>query len=172
MLLIQRFSLAKFSLVGVLLAASVALAAAQGVVYQATDQSFSVQLPAGFGPADSPPANTLLAVEVPNSGMSLFCTKGEAVELEQEVFAEKMKQNLFDGGAQIHGKARASLAGKPASSFLVGGVARGKESLFVFNQREDAVYTFVFNYPEGQREKAAGMWNKIAPTFKFRQPKK
>ncbi len=144
-----------------------ATALAQEVVFQASDQSFSVSLPANFGPASSPPSNTLLALEAP-SKFSLFCQKGEAVELDDGLFAEKMKQNLYDGGAQIFGKARAPLAEQPAASFLVGGVVPGIESLFVFNKRPDAVYTFVLNYPSGQRTQAASLWKQIAPSFQFR----
>lgn len=146
--------------------------AQESTVFQASDQSFSVRLPSNFEPAASPPNGTVLAVEVPNSGMSLFCSKGEAVELDDKIFRDKMKQNLFDGGAQIFGKAKAPLAGESAASFLVGGIVNGKESLFVFNKRPDAVFTFVLNYPVGQRAKASQVWNAIAPTFKFRKPGK
>lgn len=144
---------------------------AQPSTVQASDGSFWVGLPQSFGPASDPPNNTILAVEIPGTGFNLFCSKGEAVDLEAPVFAERMKRNLFDNGAQIFGKATANLAGKPASSFLVGGVAPGKESLFVFNQRPDAVYTFVLNYPTGQRQKASSLWNEIAPTFRFAEKK-
>lgn len=140
---------------------------AQQTVFQASDHSFSVKLPGGFGPASSPPNNTILAAQMGNSGITLFSTKDEAISVGIDAFAEKMKQNLYDSGAQIHGKAKAPLAGMPAASFLVGGVVSGKESLFVFNQRDDAVYTFVLNYPVGERKKAATMWNAIAPTFQF-----
>lgn len=140
---------------------------AEEVVHRASDQSFSVRLPARFEPSPSPPSNTVLSVEVPGTKVFLDCSKSEAVVLEGQVFADKMKRNLFDAGAQIHGKARASLAGKPAASFLVGGIRPGKESLFVFNQRPDAVYTFVLNYPVGQRSQASKLWNQVAPTFKF-----
>ena len=160
----------KATLCLLLLLCSVGLA--QSSVYQASDQSFSVTLPSAFASAGSPPDNTVLAVEVPNSGVSLFCTKGEAVELDPSVFADQMKRNLYDGGAQIYGNAQATLGQAPASSFLVGGVAPGKESLFVFNQRSDSVYTFVLNYPVGQRETAAKLWDAIAPSFKFRPPAK
>jgi hypothetical protein len=132
-----------------------------------TDGSFWVNLPESFGPAGNPPATAILAVEIPNSGISLFCEKGEAVELDPKVYADKQKQMLFDNGAQIHGTRSSVLADKPACSFLVGGIAQGKESLFVFNQRDDGLYAFVLNYPQGQRDKAASLWNQIAPTFKF-----
>lgn len=137
-------------------------------LHTASDQSFTVRLPSSFGPAASPPKGTKLAVEIPNTGIYLFCSKGEAVDLSLEIFAEKMKRNLYDGGAQLFGRAKAPLAGKPAASFLVGGVVPGKESLFIFNQRPDAVYTFVLSYPRGQRRKASKLWNSIAPTFKFK----
>ena len=137
-------------------------------LHTASDKSFTVKLPSSFGPASSPPKGTKLAVEIPNTGIYLFCSKGEAVELSLEIFAEKMKRNLYDGGAQLFGRAKSSLAGKPAASFLVGGVVPGKESLFVYNQRPDAVYTFVLSYPVGQRRKASRIWNDIAPTFKFK----
>ncbi|HIB69217.1 MAG TPA: hypothetical protein EYO33_30075 [Phycisphaerales bacterium] len=143
---------------------------AQDVLFHAEDQSFSVNLPSHFQPSNSPPNGTVLALET-QGGFSLFCSKGEPVELDAGQFAERMKRNLYDGGAQILGKAQKPLAGQPAASFLVGGVVKGKESLFIFNQRPDAVYTFVFNYPVGQRQKASGIWNQASPTFKFRQAK-
>lgn len=136
----------------------------------ANDGSFWVQLPDSFGPVANPAG--ILDVEMPGGSVSLICKKGEAVELEPELFAEKQKRMLFDNGAQIFGTASSTLAGKPACSFLVGGVKEGKESLFVFNQREDAVYVFVLNYPTGQRQDAARLWNQIAPTFKFASKKK
>lgn len=143
---------------------------AQDVFFQASDQSFSVKLPSQFEPSTSPPNGTVLALES-QGGFSLFCSKGEPVQLDATQFADRMKRNLYDGGAQIFGKAQKPLAGHPAASFLVGGVVEGKESLFIFNQRPDAVYTFVFNYPVGQRQKASGIWNQASPSFKFRQAK-
>lgn len=153
----------------VLLASLICLSSVQAeeVVHRASDQSFSVRLPARFEPSASPPSGTVLSVEVPGTRVFLDCSKSEAVELDGSVFADKMKRNLFDAGAQIYGKAKAPLAGKPAASFLVGGIRPGKESLFVFNQRPDAVYTFVLNYPVGQRKQASKLWNSIAPSFKF-----
>ncbi|MFA5506100.1 MAG: hypothetical protein WC314_06350 [Vulcanimicrobiota bacterium] len=132
-----------------------------------SDGSFWVDLPAGFGPASDPPANTILAVEVPGSGISLFAQKGDPVEMDPTEYADRQKRMLFDNGAQIHGTTTSTLAERPACSFLVAGVAQGKESLFVFNQRQNAVYVFVLNYPVGQRQKAAGLWDQIAPTLKF-----
>lgn len=146
-------------------------ALSEEVYFQAADQSFSVRLPSNFTPSSSPPAGTVLAVESPG-GWSLFCSKQEPVELDSAQFAERMKRNLFDAGAQIFGKARKPLSGQPAASFLVGGVVPGKESLFVYNQRPDAVYTFVLNYPVGQRANASGIWNQASPTFKFAKPLK
>lgn len=143
------------------------LALAQGSVYQATDHSFSVNLPAEFGPAADPPGHAVLAVEIPNRGISLFCTKEKAEELDAEILAEQAKRNLYDNGAQIHGKSKSTLAGKPAASFLVGGVKQGKESLFVYNTRPDALYVFVLNYPQNDRQTAAQIWNRLAPSFKF-----
>ena len=141
---------------------------AQDVFFQASDQSFSVKLPSQFQPSTSPPNGTILAVES-GGGFSLFCSKKDPVELDATQFADRMKRNLYDGGAQIFGKAQKPLAGQPAVSFLVGGVVAGKESLFIFNQRPDAVYTFVFNYPTGQRQKASAIWNQASPSFKFRE---
>ena len=161
-----------FFILTTLFLASMPTLAQSPVVYQASDQSFSVRLPGNFEPAASPPNGTVLAVEVPNTGMSLFCSKSEAVELDDKIFRDKMKQNLFDGGAQIYGKAKAPLAGESAASFLVGGIVSGKESLFVFNKRPDAVFTFVLNYPVGQRAQASKIWNQIAPTFKFKKAEK
>ena len=146
-------------------------APAQTNTVPATDGSFWVNLPQNFGPAGSPPSGTILAVEIPNSGISLFAQKGEAVELDPELYADKQKQMLYDNGAQIFGSANSTLAGHPACSFLVGGQVQGKESLFVFNQRPEAAFVFVLNYPTGQRSKAAGIWNQIAPTFKFAEKK-
>jgi hypothetical protein len=162
--------LKRISFILTLLCALVIGAAAQ-TTFPSSDGSFWVNLPNNFGPAGNPPASAILAVEIPNTGVSLFCEKGEAVELAPELYADKQKQMLFDNGAQIFGSRNSSLAEKPACSFLVGGIAEGKESLFVFNQRDDGVYAFVLNYPTGQRQQAASLWNQIAPTFKFAQKK-
>lgn len=143
------------------------LALSESSVYQAVDHSFSVKLPAGFGPASDPPSHAILAVEIPGRGISLFCTKEKAEEIEAEVLAEQAKRNLYDNGAQIHGKSKSTLGNKPAASFLVGGIKAGKESLFVYNTRPDALYVFVLNYPKADRETAAKLWNQLAPTFKF-----
>lgn len=143
------------------------LAFAQGSVYQAKDNSFSVNLPSDFGPAVDPPTHAILAVEIPNRGISLFCSKEQAEEIDAEILAEQAKRNLYDNGAQIHGKSKSTLAGKPAASFLVGGIKPGKESLFVYNTRPDALYVFVLNYPQGDRQTAAQIWNRLAPSFKF-----
>ena len=146
-------------------------ASAQSNTVPSTDGSFWVNLPQSFGPAGSPPTGTILAVEIPNSGVSLFAQKGEAVELDPKMYADRQKQMLYDNGAQVFGSASSKLAGHPACSFLVGGQVQGKESLFVFNQRPDAVFVFVLNYPSGQRTQAAGIWHQIAPTFKFAEKK-
>lgn len=161
--MIYRFSL----FLALMLTLTVAVSAQNTVT--SSDGSFWVTLPEGFGPAGNPPASAVLAVERPGSGVSLFCEKGEAVNLDPKLYADKQKQMLFDNGAQIHGSRSSTLAEQPACSFLVGGVAQGKESLFVFNQRDDALYAFVLNYPQGQRQEAAKLWNQIAPTFKFAQ---
>lgn len=140
----------------------------QETYFQASDQSFSIKLPASFAPSTSPPSGTILAVEA-SGGVSLFCSKQEPVELDAQQFADRMKRNLFDAGAQIFGKARRPLGEHPAASFLVGGVVEGKESLFVYNQRPDGVYTFVLNYPVGQRKQAAGVWNQASSNLKFKK---
>ena len=145
---------------------------AEGNMVQATDQSFSVKLPATFRQDPNPPSQAILATVIPNSGVSLYCSKQAAEEVGADVFAEQAKRNLYDNGAQIYGKAKATLDNKPAASFLVGGIKEGKESLFVYNTREDALYVFVLNYPKGQRKMAAGLWNEIAPTFHFAPAKK
>jgi hypothetical protein len=145
---------------------------AQENSFHSSDNSFSISLPADFGPASSPPGDTIFAVESPSRQITLFCSKAEAVEIGIDAFAEKMKRNLYDGGAQIHGKAKAPLASQPAASYLVGGVVPNKESLFIFNLRPDGVYTFVLNYPTGQRKQAGQVWNALAPAFKFRAVEK
>lgn len=137
-------------------------------MFVATDQSFSVALPTEFGPELSPPAEAILAAERPQGDYSIYCIKGEAVDLEPQIYGEQVKRTLYDSGAQIHGQSQATLAGRPATSFLIAGVSEGKESLFVFNQREDAVYTFILNYPVGQRDRAANIWDGMVPSIKFR----
>ena len=54
---------------------------------------------------------------------------------------------------------------------MLWGESSPSHPLFVFNQRPDAVFVFVLNYPSGQRTQAAGIWNQIAPTFKFAEKK-
>ena len=162
----QRFAI----LLSILCALAVS-APAQSNTVPSTDGSFWVKLPESFGPAGKPPSGTILAVEIPDSGISLFAQKGEAAELDPKLYADKQKQLLYDNGAQVFGSASSTLAGAPACSFLVGGQVQGKESLFVFNQRPDAVFVFVLNYPSGQRTRAAEIWNQIAPTFKFAEKK-
>lgn len=149
------------------LLAMMGLTDAQTTGFQATDFSFTVQLPADFGPAEDPPAGAILAVEIPGRGISLFCSKEKAEQIDQDILAEQLKRRLYDNGAQIYGKAKATLGGKPAASFLVGGIKPGKESLFVYNSRPDSLYVFVLNYPKADRQLAAKMWNQMAPTFKF-----
>ena len=69
-------------------------ASAQSNTVPSTDGSFWVNLPQSFGPAGSPPAGTILAVEIPNSGVSLFAQKGEAVELDPKLYADRQKQMI------------------------------------------------------------------------------
>lgn len=140
---------------------------AQNAVYKATDSSFSLKAPSAFQAISPTPANALLALEVPGSGVSILAEGNEAIELETSKFTSEMKKKLSDGGATILGSAEANLQGKPAISFLVGGVKAGKESLFVFNLRADHTYLFVLNYPEGSRQDAAELWRDIAPTISF-----
>ncbi len=133
----------------------------------ATDKSLSLVVPADFKPVASPPDDTLIAYEVPNGEVSLFVTTGEKVDFGADDFAEHMQIRLEAGGAEIIGTAQATLGGKPAVSFLVGKVKPGKESLFVFNLRDDEVCLFILNYPAGSRSGAATLWQAIAPTITF-----
>lgn len=160
------------TLISIAFLAVMSLASAQGSNFQATDFSFTVQLPSEFGPADDPPSHAILAVEIPGREISLFCSKEKADQVDGEILAEQLKRRLYDNGAQIYGSAKAPLANKPAASFLVGGIKEGKESLFVYNSRPDAMYVFVLNYPKGDRQVAAKLWNQMAPTFKFKDKKK
>ncbi len=145
---------------------------AQNAVYKASDNSFSLKAPSAFQAITPAPANSLMAVEVPGHGVSILAECNDAIELETSKFTSEMKKKLSDGGATILGSAEANLQGKPAISFLVGGVKAGKESLFVFNLRADHTYLFVLNYPEGSRQDAAELWRDIAPTISFKPPSK
>ena len=91
------------------------IAWAEGTIFQASDQSFTVKLPSTFSADQNPPGQTVLAAVIPNSGVSLYCDKREAEEVSADVFAEQAKRNLYDNGAQIYGKAKASLGNKPAA---------------------------------------------------------
>lgn len=151
------------------LLAVTSLASAQNKEYSASNGAFSFKAPAAFQKISGAPPNALVALEVPGYGVSFLSERQEAVELETETFATEMKKKLSDSGAQILGSAQANLGGRPAVSFLVGGVKAGKESLFVFNTRSDHTYVFVLNYPVGSRQDAAELWQDIAPTIKFKK---
>lgn len=144
-------------------------ASAQNKDFSASNGAFSFKAPAAFQKISDAPPNALVALEVPGYGVSFLSERQEAVELETETFATEMKKKLSDSGAQILGSAQANLGGRPAVSFLVGGVKAGKESLFVFNTRADHTYVFVLNYPVGSRKDAAELWQDIAPTIKFKK---
>lgn len=144
-------------------------AVAQNKDFSAKNGVFSLKAPAAFQTISDAPPNALIALEVPGYGVSFLSERQEAVELETEVFATEMKKKLSDSGAKILGSAQATLAGRPAVSFLVGGVKSGKESLFVFNTRADHTYVFVLNYPTGSRKDAAELWQDIGPSIKFKK---
>lgn len=140
--------------------------------YTAKNNSFSIMAPSAFQVIQPIPKEAILAIEVSSFGVSLLVNTSEPVEIETKKFASKMKENLTKGGAQILGTVVGQLHGKPAVSFLVGGVKPGKESLFAFNLREDAVYGFILNYPVGSRQDAAELWDDISPTLVFTPPPK
>lgn len=145
------------------------IALAQNKEFSASNGAFSFKAPAAFQKIGDAPPNALVALEVPGYGVSFLSERQEAVELETSTFATEMKKKLSDSGAQILGSAQADLGGRPAVSFLVGGVKKGKESLFVFNTRADHTYVFVLNYPVGSRKDAAELWQDIAPTITFKK---
>lgn len=136
--------------------------------HQAQDGSFTLSLPDGFTTMAAPPAGTVLALETPGSSFNLFFLPGEAVELEPALFAERMKRNLFDNGAQIYEKSQVEVGGVPAAKFFVGGLKPGRESIFIFIQHPKTAYTVVMNYPAGQRDQAKGMWATAAQSLKFK----
>ena len=142
---------------------------AENKEFSASNGAFSFKAPAAFQKISGAPPNALVALEVPGYGVSFLSERQEAIELETETFATEMKKKLSDSGAQILGSAQATLAGRPAVSFLVGGVKTGKESLFVFNTRADHTYIFVLNYPVGSRQDAAELWQDIGPSIKFKK---
>ena len=161
-------SLPRFYLFLLLLLAT-STAQAQNKDFSASNGAFSFKAPAAFQKVSDAPPSALIALEVPGYGVSFLSERQEVVELETDVFAKEMRKKLSDSGAQVLGSAQANLEGRPAVSFLVGGVKAGKESLFVFNTRADHTYVFVLNYPVGSRQDAAELWQDIAPTIRFKK---
>lgn len=136
--------------------------------YSAKNSAFTLSAPSAFQTITDASAETMIALEVPNFGVSLLATREKAEELEAEKFVPELKKRLIKGGATVLGSAAAKLDGQPAYSFLVGGVKANRESLFVYNMRHDFWYVFVLNYPQGQRKDAADLWKLIAPTIRFK----
>jgi hypothetical protein len=136
--------------------------------YSAKGGAFTFSAPSAFQDIGDAPPSALVALEVPGFGVSFLSERQAAEEVEADAAQTQAKKKLTESGAKILGSAKANLAGKPAFSLLVGGVKKGKESLFVYNLRSDYWYVFVLNYPEGQRKDAADLWQMIAPSIKFK----
>lgn len=163
-----RASLYHHSLIWLLLAfTSAAWGQNEPKQYRASNGAFTFSAPAAFEAIADAPASALVALEVPGFGVSFMSQREKAEDVEADAAQTQAKKKLTESGARILGSAKASLAGKPAFSLLVGGVKAGRESLFVYNLRSDYWYVFVLNYPEGQRKDAADLWQMIAPTIKF-----
>lgn len=140
--------------------------------YIANNNSFRLSAPSAFMEIKPTPKPAIFAIEVASFGVSLLVSTSDPVEIETKEFAKGMKERLSKGGAQILGSETGKLQGKPTVRLLVGGVKPGKESLFVYNLREDAVYGFILNYPVGSRQDAQELWNDIAPSIVFTPPPK
>lgn len=136
----------------------------------ATDKSVSLVVSQQFQGVAPPSKDTLIALESKGGEVSLFVTTGEKVDFDSDDFAEHMQIRFEAGGAEVLGKAKAMLANRPAVSFLIGSVKPGKESLMVFNLRDENVYLFILNYPVGSRSGASALWQALAPTITFHSP--
>lgn len=140
--------------------------------YHANNKSFSLAAPSAFQEIYPMPKDAIFGIEVARLGVSILVSTSEPVEIETKKFAKGMKKKLTEGGARILGTVTSDLHGKPAVSFIVGGVKPGKESFFVFNLRPDAVYGFILNYPDGQRQDAKELWDDVYPSIVFTPPPK
>jgi hypothetical protein len=140
--------------------------------YAAKTGDFTFKAPSAFKDIVPAPANAIVAVEVTNPEVSFLASKDSRSKEEDTditTFADYMAESFTKSGAKVRAKAKGTLCGMPAVSFLIGGRKAGRESLMVFNLRKGYTYSFVLNYPEKQRKDGQELWEQIAPTIKFKQ---